>query len=92
MMLHLAPEAVRIEALADHPSLGAKRARAGATVGPEGEAGFAWMAEDLNPAGVTGNAAAADAETGACLVETFAGRLAGIVIETAGFDIAALGM
>ncbi|MGB7757891.1 MAG: creatininase family protein [Salinisphaera sp.] len=92
MMLHLAPDAVRREALADHPSLGAKRARAGAKLGPEGDAGFAWMAEDLHPAGVTGNAAAADAGTGACLVETFAGRLAEIVTEAAGFDIAALGM
>lgn len=91
MMLHLAPEAVRRDALADHPSLGARRARAGATLGPEGDAGFAWMAEDLHPAGVTGNAAAADAETGSRLVGTFAARLAEILAETARFDLRELG-
>ncbi|MGN8199410.1 creatininase family protein [Salinisphaera sp. RV14] len=91
MMLHLAPGTVRREALADHPSLGARRARAGATLGPEGDAGFAWMAADLNPAGVTGNAAAADAATGARLVEAFGARLAEIVAETATFDLDALG-
>ncbi|HET7314491.1 creatininase family protein [Salinisphaera sp.] len=91
MMLHLAPRSVRSEALADHPGLGARRARAGATLGPEGDAGFAWMAEDLHPAGVAGNAAAADAATGARLVETFGRRLAQIVVETAAFDPATLG-
>ncbi|MES1937232.1 creatininase [Salinisphaera hydrothermalis C27AD] len=91
MMLHLAPAAVRRDALADHESLGALRARAGATLGPEGDAGFAWMAEDLNPAGVTGNAAAADAETGARLVEAFGVRLAEIIVETACFDLREFG-
>lgn len=87
MMLHLAPADVRRGALANHESLGARRAHAGATLGPEGDAGFAWMAEDLHPAGVTGNAAAADAATGARLVETFGARLAEIVTETACFDL-----
>lgn len=90
MMLHLAPGDVRRQALADHESLGARRARAGATLGPEGDAGFAWMAEDLHPSGVTGNAAAADAATGARLVEAFGRRLAEIVVETAEFDLSAL--
>lgn len=92
MMLHLAPDAVRVDALADYDALGAKRARAGATLGPEGDAGFAWMAEDLHPAGVAGNAAVADAATGQRLVAGFAARLAEIVIETAGFDLSTLGV
>lgn len=91
MMWHLAPDAVRQEALTDHPSLGAERARAGATLGPEGDAGFAWMAEDLNPAGVTGDAAAADADTGARLVAAFGARLAQIIVETARFDLSEFG-
>ena len=91
MMLHLAPARVRRDALADFPSYGAERAQAGATLGPEGDAGFAWRAEDLNPQGVTGNAASATAEQGERLVETFGQRLAQIWHETATFDLSRLG-
>ncbi len=91
MMLHLAPTRVRRDALADFPSYGAERAAAGATLGPEGDAGFAWRAEDLNPQGVTGNAASATAEQGERLVETFGQRLAQIWHETATFDLSRLG-
>lgn len=91
MMWHLAPEAIRRDALADHDSLGAQRARAGLTLGPEGDAGFAWRAEDLNPSGVTGNAAAGSAEMGQRLVAHFGARLATVLEETAGFDLGALG-
>ena len=91
MMLHLAPARVRRDALADFPSYGAERAAAGATLGPEGDAGFAWRAEDLNPQGVTGNAASATAEQGERLVETFGQRLAQIWHETATFDLSRLG-
>lgn len=86
MMLHLKPEQVRRDALADFDSLGAVRARAGLDLGPEGEAAFAWLAEDLHPQGVAGNAVAADADTGRHLVEHFATRLVRIIEETATFD------
>lgn len=91
MMLHLAPEAVRRDRLADYESLGAVRARAGFRLGPEGEASFAWMAEDLHPAGVTGNAAAANAGAGERLVTAFGQDLAEIALETAAFDLSSLG-
>jgi creatinine amidohydrolase len=91
MMLHLAPETVRRDALTDYKSLGAVRARAGLRLGPEGEASFAWMAEDLHPTGVSGNAAAADAANGARLVAAFGQKLAEIVLETAAFDLTLLG-
>ncbi|XRG81231.1 creatininase family protein [Salinisphaera sp. SPP-AMP-43] len=87
MMLYLDSEAVRRDALANYKSLGANRAAAGLTLGPEGDAGFAWRAEDLHPAGVTGNAMLADAEIGHRLVEGFAARLSEIVRETASFDL-----
>lgn len=91
MIMHLAPGAVRRAALTDFDSLGARRARAGRRLGPEGDAGFAWRAEDLNPAGVAGNAAAADAATGARLVVVFGDRLREIFVETAAFDLNDLG-
>lgn len=86
MMLHLQPEQVRRDALADFKSLGATRARAGLKLGPEGEAAFAWLAEDLHPQGVAGNATSADADTGRRLVEHFAARLVRIIEEAATFD------
>jgi len=87
MLWHLAPQAVREEALADHPSLGQRRADRGHTLGPEGDAGFAWLARDLHPDGVTGNARLASAAIGVRLVAHFAARLAEIVTETAEFDL-----
>tara|TARA_B100002052_G_scaffold236463_1_gene219912 strand:- start:2324 stop:3112 length:789 start_codon:yes stop_codon:yes gene_type:complete len=91
MMLHLAPATVRVRHLRDFESLGAARAAAGATVGPEGDAGFAWFAEDLNPSGVTGDAASATAAQGARLIEAFGARLATIWAEAAAFDLSSLG-
>ncbi|NRB56886.1 MAG: creatininase family protein, partial [Salinicola sp.] len=63
MMLHLAPDKVRVARLADAVSEGRVREQAGSTLGPEGDAGYAWMAQDLHASGVTGNATLADAET-----------------------------
>lgn len=90
MMMHLAPHKVRHHAIANWPSLGLEMAAAGSLLGPEGEAGFAWMAADLNPAGVTGNACLASAELGARLVEHFADALARIIADAHGFDLGRL--
>ncbi|MDA3920540.1 MAG: creatininase family protein [Salinisphaera sp.] len=91
MMWHLAPDLVRSDAIAEHRSLGQRRADAGCSLGPEGDAGFAWMANDLHPAGVAGDARLADAATGARLVAHFGTRLAEVIEETATFDLSALG-
>ncbi|PKO56474.1 MAG: creatininase [Betaproteobacteria bacterium HGW-Betaproteobacteria-21] len=90
MMMHLAPHKVRHHAIADWPSLGLEMAANGKLLGPEGEAGFAWMAAALNPAGVTGNARLATAELGARLVDHFAAALARIITDTHDFDFARL--
>ncbi|MDX9718096.1 creatininase family protein [Thauera sp. AutoDN2] len=90
MMLHLAPHKVRTAALRDYPSLGAEMAAAGRTLGAESEAGFGWMAQDLNPDGVTGNASLADAALGARLVEHFATVLARVIGDARAFDLAGL--
>ncbi|MES1925507.1 creatininase family protein [Salinisphaera sp. T31B1] len=90
LMLHFAADQVRMDRAGDAVSLGARMAEHGARLGPEGDAGFAWMAQDLHPGGVTGNARLASAECGARLCRHFAGRLAELIDETARFDLAAL--
>lgn len=82
MMMHLHRERVRTEKLesfascaSDHPS--------DAALGPKADAAWAWLAEDLNPAGVVGDAAAATPELGRRLVDFYASRLAQVMRETA---------
>lgn len=87
MMMHLAPHKVRHAALADVRGLGHDRAACGLRLGPEGEAGFAWMAEDLHPSGVAGNALLASPELGARLVDHYAGILAELIGEARAFDL-----
>nr|MBL8455999.1 creatininase family protein [Zoogloeaceae bacterium] len=87
MMLHLAPHKVRTDACADARGLGHDMAERGSRLGPEGEAGFAWMAEDLHPSGTVGNALLASAELGERLVRHYAAMLAGLIGEARAFDL-----
>ena len=87
MMLHLRPDLVRVDRLADFPSLGAELERTLRHLGPEGEASFAWLADDLNPQGVTGNATLASAEMGAELVEHYGRILAEVIVDARDFPL-----
>ncbi len=91
LMLHLAPQAVRLDMLPQARSLGETMAGPGKVLGPEAEAGFAWMAEDLNPGGTTGDARLASAALGARLVRHYGGKLARVIEESFDFDLARLG-
>ncbi len=82
MMLHLHPAKVRRDRLDDFPS----SADIDSLLSPTGPASFAWLAEDLNAEGVTGNAAAATHEQGKLLVDHYATSLARALTETAAFD------
>ena len=78
MMLHLHPEKVRRDRLADFPS----RYRDLAATHPlVRQTGFAWMTQDLNASGAIGNAALADTEKGRRIVEHAAERLAALLAE-----------
>ena len=82
MMRHLAPHKVRLDKL-DYPrSWGEAMAEEGLLLGPEGEGAFAWLAEDLHPGGVVGNAELGTAELGARLVDHYARRIARLLAET----------
>ncbi|MEM6460376.1 MAG: creatininase family protein [Pseudomonadota bacterium] len=64
LMLHFAPDMVRMDLAQDFTSM-AERAKAEfAHIAPTGTHAFAWIADDLNPDGVVGEAHLANAEKG----------------------------
>jgi creatinine amidohydrolase len=67
LMLHFRPELVRMDRAEDFPSAQAALSRENRFFAIHGPHGFGWQANDLNPAGVVGNAAAASAEKGAAI-------------------------
>lgn len=91
IMLAIAPQSVRTEHLPQARSLGEDLAARGNVLGPEAEAGFAWMAQDLHPGGSTGDARLASAELGARLLKHYGGKLARVIEESGDFDLSRLG-
>lgn len=87
MLLHFRPDLVRRDAIASFPSGGEKMAQDFSQLRAVGRVGFGWQAQDLNPAGVVGNAAAATPELGARLVEHAARGLAELVADLARFEL-----
>lgn len=87
MMLHLRPDLVHGDAIADFPSLGAELEEVLERLAPEGEASFAWLAEDLNPHGVVGDATLATPELGRRLVEYYGGVLAEVIRDAGAFPL-----
>lgn len=82
MMRHLAPSLVHMDRARAftpaHPREG--------PLAPQGEANWAWLAADLNPAGVVGDAAAATADLGRQLLEHYAERLAAVIEAARSLD------
>ena len=87
MMLHLTPGSVRIEQCADNVSVGYRLEREMARLGPEGQASFAWMAQDLHPGGAVGNALLANPDLGARLVAHYGAAIAQVIRDTATFPL-----
>ena len=87
MMLHLRPELLRHEAITAFPSLGERLEGALRRLGPEGEASFAWLAGDLNPEGVVGDARLATAAMGERLVEHYGRILAEVILDARDFPL-----
>ncbi|WP_445679464.1 creatininase family protein [Radicibacter daui] len=82
LLLHLAPELVRQGEVRDFPSrTAALKAEGWQHFSPQGPAGFAWAAEDLNPEGVTGDARLASADIGRAILDHAAAGLAGLIGE-----------
>lgn len=87
MMLHLRPDLVRRESMADAPSLGLELARTLRHLEPEGVASFSWMAEDLHPSGITGDPRLATAAHGERLVTHFGTVLAEVIQDARDFPL-----
>ncbi|MDR0479765.1 MAG: creatininase family protein [Burkholderiaceae bacterium] len=81
MMLALRPDLVRMDQASNFDSTSAERARRYAVLGNGGSAKFAWMAQDLNPAGAVGNASAARPEDGQALLAAAGRALARLLTE-----------
>lgn len=91
MMRHLAPEKVREPEVRDFLSTGEELESAHTHLGPTGPAAsFAWLAEDLNPHGVTGRASLGTAALGARLVTHYGRILADILRDAHRFDLSLL--
>ena len=69
LMLHFRPDLVDMDAARDFASLNAEMVGRYGRLGPTGPHAFAWIASDLNPHGVVGEAAGATAEKGRLVAE-----------------------
>ena len=69
LMLHFRPDLVDMEKAEDFFSLAREAEQTFRRLGPTGAHAFAWIAKDLNPAGVVGDASAATAEKGRAVAE-----------------------
>jgi creatinine amidohydrolase len=81
IMLHLKPDLVRRDLVATFPSLSMDLESRSQFLVQDGRIKFAWMAQDLNPAGVCGDATTATAERGAAVIEHAARSLVQLLEE-----------
>ncbi len=91
MMRYLRPELVRTDQLRRFASLDEELAGAMDRVRADGAMSFAWLAGDLNPDGVVGDARLGTEKLGAQLVSHYGRVLAGIIRDTRAFPLDRLG-
>ncbi|WP_293854715.1 creatininase family protein [uncultured Alsobacter sp.] len=87
VMLHLHGDLVDMSQAADFRPLSMTIEKEGGLLSPEGRVGFGWQAQDLEPSGASGNAAAADAERGAVIVDRAARALVQLCTEVAAYPL-----
>ena len=90
MMRHLRPDLVRLEAIDRFPSLDGRLRGTLRRLSAEGTASFAWLAADLNPQGVVGDARLGSPEVGAQLVKHYGRLLADAIRDARAFPLASL--
>lgn len=81
MMLHVRPDLVHMDQAVDFVPLTSSMATEYDILSATGPAAFAWQAQDLHPAGVAGNAAAATADQGRQVIDHAAARLVALFRE-----------
>jgi creatinine amidohydrolase len=87
LMLHLCPDLVDMTRAQNFASLGQAMETDFRLLTPEGRFGFGWQAQDLNPWGVCGNAAAADAIRGGQVAQHMVRTFVDLVSEVARFPL-----
>jgi creatinine amidohydrolase len=87
MMLHLRPDLVRTREIRDARALGEELEGTMRRLVPEGVVSFSWLADDLNPSGVAGDARQADAEKGERLVAHYGEALADVIRDARAFPL-----
>jgi creatinine amidohydrolase len=90
MMLHLKPALVRSDRAEDFRPLSAAMVAEYKRLGSRGATAFAWAAQDLNPAGVCGDAVDADAERGRQVIDHMARALVAVVEDARRFPLSLL--
>lgn len=83
LMLHFRPDLVDMGAARDFPSSTAACEETFELLRPQGTHAFAWLASDLNPAGVVGEASKATAEKGRLTAEFQAAGLVRLLRDVA---------
>lgn len=91
MMLHLAPDLVRMPYAQNFASTSEERAQRFPILGNGKSAKLGWAMQDYNPLGAAGNAAAADAQRGQALVEGASTSLAQLLAEMHALPAATVG-
>ena len=86
LMLHFRPELVDMAVAGRFASLQETLAGSHDILRAHGPVGFGWMAEDLNPAGVVGDARAASADAGKRIADHQAARMIALLGEVAAVD------
>jgi creatinine amidohydrolase len=90
MMLALRPHTVRLAQARDFPSTSQARAQRWPILGNGRSAKLAWQMQDYHPAGAVGNAAAADTQLGAALVQAAGRSLAALLRELSQLPLSTL--
>lgn len=87
LMLVIRPDLVRMEATRDFKSRDSDIVASSRVLAAEGGGiGIGWLAEDLNPSGVTGDAASATVDLGSRLLDHLGQGLAGLLEDVARMD------
>lgn len=87
VMLALRPDLVRMEEARNFVSRWQGALNSAPALAPDTGAPLAWQAQDLNPAGVVGDASLAKAETGNQLLDFAAEKMAALWAQVAAFDV-----
>jgi creatinine amidohydrolase len=90
IMMHLCPDLVRREALANFRPRSADMEGDYEILTPEGGIGFGWETQDLSEPGACGDASDADAERGRKLVDHYASRFVTLLGEIHRYPLSAL--